>query len=326
MHNFIYYLIYFPTYLISLLPLWIQYFFSDLLYYPLYYLIRYRRKVVRKNLVHSFPEKELTEIINIEKEFYSYLCDYFIESIKLVSMSERQIKRRMVFEGLESVNETLKSGKSVIFYMAHNFNWEWVTSLPLHMEDKNVIAGQIYHVLKNKTLDKLFLKLRGRYGATSIPMDFTLRRVIEYRKENKTFILGFISDQVPKWQAINHWLDFLGQDTPVFTGTEKIAKKMDCAVYFCSMYRPRRGKYICKVEPMGSNITDIPDFQLTDMYFEKLEAHIRQYPANWLWTHNRWKRKREEYFERIQKWSAAKKALAAELQKESESSHGDNAN
>ncbi|MCC8187613.1 MAG: lysophospholipid acyltransferase family protein [Bacteroides sp.] len=294
MKNLLYYIVWGVFYLLSLLPFWVLYRFSDLLYYPLYHLIGYRKKVVRKNLVTSFPEKSLDEIVRIEKKFYSNLCDYFFETLKMASMSEKQIKRRMRFEGLGQVQADTEQGRSVALYLAHTFNWEWVSSIPLHMSDKSVVFGQIYHALRNKTFDRLFLKLRGRFGTTSISKENTLRRVMEYKSQDRLFVIGFIADQIPKWQSTHHWVDFLHQDTAVFTGTEKIAKKMKCTTYYLTMVQEKRGYYLCKVQSLVENPSAMPDFKLTDLYFERLSETLHQYPSSWLWSHNRWKRTREQ--------------------------------
>ncbi len=294
MKNVLYYIVWGIFYLLSLLPFRVLYILSDLTYLLLYYLIGYRRKVVRKNLVTSFPEKSLSEIVQIEKKFYSNLCDYFFETLKMASMSEKEIKRRMKFEGFDQIQADARQGHSVSVYLSHTFNWEWVSSLPLHMEDKSVVFGQIYHVLRNKTFDRLFLKLRGRFGAVSISKENTLRKVMEYNRQNCRFVIGFIADQIPKWQSTHHWVNFLHQETAVFTGTEKIAKKLKCTTYYMTMVKEKRGYYLCKIEPLVKDPSVMPDFELTDLYFQRLSETLHQHPELWLWSHNRWKRSRKQ--------------------------------
>jgi KDO2-lipid IV(A) lauroyltransferase len=290
----LYYLLYGSCYLLSLLPLRGLYVLSDGLYYLIYYVARYRRKVTRENLTNSFPETGIPEIIFIEKKFYSMLCDYFFESIKLASISKEQILKRMRFEGLERMDELVNEGRSAAFYLAHTFNWEWITSFPMHIRSKEVVFGQIYHKLANKAFDRLFLKLRKRFGAISIPMPDTARVMMNYKKEGKPAIIGFIADQAPKLHTVDHWVDFLHQDTAVITGTERIIKKLNCVAVFCSMVSEKRGYYVCKVERVIEETGDIPDYELTDMYYGHLEETIRKDPSFWLWTHKRWKRTKEE--------------------------------
>jgi KDO2-lipid IV(A) lauroyltransferase len=244
--------------------------------------------------MNSFPEKSIPEIIAIEKKFYAMLCDYFLESIKLVSISKKQILKRMRFEGLERVDELAGEGRSAAFYLSHTFNWEWITSFPMHIRSKEVVFGQIYHKLANKAFDRLFLNLRKRFGAISIPMPDTARVMMNYKKEGKPVIIGFIADQAPRLHTVDHWIDFLHQDTAVITGTERIIKKLNCVAVFCSMLSEKRGYYVCKVERVIEETDDIPDYELTDMYYRHLESSIRKEPSLWLWTHKRWKRTKEE--------------------------------
>lgn len=264
-----------------------------MLFYLVYYGVKYRRGVVRKNLTTSFPEKSADEIKTIEKNFYAFFCDYIVETLKFASMSKQQIKRRMSFEGIDEMELKMKeNGQSAVVYLGHYGNWEWITSLGLHVESGH-LAGQIYHPLENKTADQLFLKLRGRCGTESITMANTLRRIITLRKEKKPFIIGFISDQAPLPNSIHHWVDFLGHDTPVFTGTEKIAKQTNSLVYYAHVSRPQRGHYHCRFDLMTDAPQSHPDFELTDLYFSKLANTIAAAPQYWLWSHNRWKRTRE---------------------------------
>lgn len=292
-----YYLLYSFCYALSLLPLRMSYVLSDILYYIVYYLIQYRRKVVRQNLTNSFPEKEKKEIISIEKKFYSMLCDYFFEAIKLTSISREEMLKRMKFEGLERVNELVSEGRSAAFYLSHTFNWEWITSFPMHTTSNEAVFGQIYHRLANKAFDKLFLRLRGRFGAISIPMPDTARAMMTYAREKRPTVIGFIADQAPKWNHITHWINFLNQDTTVITGTERIIKKLNYVTVFCSITPIKRGYYVAKVEKTIENTSHIPDYELTEMYYKWLEESIRRNPSSWLWTHKRWKRTREKFLQ-----------------------------
>ena len=162
-------------YLLSLLPFWVHYLLSDFVCLVLYRLIGYRVKVVRGNLTSSFPEKSEAEIREIEQKFYHRLCDYFVEAVKMKTMSEQQMRRHMVFKGTELVNECVASGQSCAVYLGHSFNWEWITSLPLWVSDK-AQCGQLYHALENEAFDKLFLRLRERWGAECIPLVDILRK------------------------------------------------------------------------------------------------------------------------------------------------------
>lgn len=294
-----YYAVFFLWYLLSLLPLQFLYFISDLLFYPMYYCIRYRRKIVRNNLLHSFPDKELKEIIHIEKNFYSFFCDYILETLKLFSISKKQLMKRMTFGGIDEIVNTMeKEDKNFCFvYLGHYCNWEWIASLPYWTPD-NVLCGQIYHPLKNPAFDKLFLRLRNQFGGECITMKETLRRIIELKRAKQKTIIGFISDQSPKWNSIHHWTEFMHQETPVFIGTEKIGKQVDALIYFADVKRIKRGYYHCEFKRLSTDVKGVPDFQLTDLFTYQLEQIIKASPQYWLWSHKRWKRTKEEWLRR----------------------------
>ena len=176
--KFTYHISFALWYLLSLLPLWLLYVISDLVYFPLYYVARYRRKVVRQNLAKSFPGKTEKEIVRTEKQFYQWFCDYVVETVKLMSMSKEQTRRRMTFSGVDDIVAAMdETGKNFCFvYLGHYGNWEWIASLPYWCPD-DVKCGQIYHPLRNKAMDKLFLRLRGQFGGVCIPMKETLRKL-----------------------------------------------------------------------------------------------------------------------------------------------------
>ena len=296
-----YYIAYALWYLLSLLPLWLLYFVPDLLFFPTYYLARYRRKIVRRNLTGSFPEKDLKEIVRIEKRFYHFFCDYIVETIKLFSMSEEQMKRRMVFKGVDHIVSAMeKEDKNFCFvYLGHYCNWEWIASLPYWCPD-DVKCGQIYHPLYNKAFDRLFLRLRNQFGGECIAMKETLRRIIEMKRAKQKCIIGFISDQAPKWNSIHHWCDFLHRETPVFIGTERIGKQVDALIYYADVKRTRRGYYLCEFKPLTHRPKEVPDYELTDRFTHLLEEMIKERPDFWLWSHKRWKRTKEEWIRRQQ--------------------------
>ena len=208
----------------------------------------------------------------------------------------------MEFCGVEQmINKLRTSGKDFAFiYLAHYGNWEWIASLAMHIHNlaPEMSAGQIYHPLRNKNFNKLFLQIRCRFGGDNVGMKETLRYVINKRKAQIPTVIGFIADQGPKWNSIHHWTEFLNHKTPVFTGTEQIGKKVDALIFYGHVERPKRGTYRCTIKLMEDNIQNKPDYQITDKYFDLLEGTIKQHPALWLWTHKRWKRNYEEYVKR----------------------------
>ena len=292
-----YYVLLSIWYLISLLPFWVLYGVSDFLYLIAYRLWGYRRKLVRRHLAECFPEMDDAGRRKIEREYYHWFCDYIVETLKLLSIRKEHLMRRMKFENVDRVKQSFDEGRNVSLFLGHYCNWEWVSSIPVHFEEHHdkVVFGQIYHKLENEAMDQVFLKLRGRMGAVSIPMAETLRKIVDIRRQKKQWIIGFIADQVPMWNNIHLWLDFLHHDTPVFTGAERIARKFDTEVYYLDVRHERRGHYVARYELMSEHPSALPEFELTRMYFRLLEKSIRRQPPFYLWTHNRWKRTHEEY-------------------------------
>ena len=297
----VYYIVFFFWYLLSLLPLRFLYIFSDVLYYPLYYCIRYRRKVVRQNLTGSFPDKNEKELIRIEKQYYHFFCDYMIETIKLFSISKKQLKRRMTFGGIDEIVKKLEEeNKNFCFiYLGHYCNWEWIASLPYTISP-SIHCAQIYHPLYNKAVDRFFLKLRNQFGGECIPMKNTLRRVIELKREKRPTMIGFISDQLPKWNSMHFFVPFLHRETAVFTGAEQIGRQVKAVYFFADIIRPRRGYYECTFRRMEIPEVNRTEYDMTAMFMEQLEQMIRKAPQYWLWTHKRWKRTKEEWLRRQQ--------------------------
>ena len=229
----VYPIVYALWYVLSLLPLRVLYVLSDGLFFLIYYVVRYRRPIVRKNLAASFPEKSEQELLAVERGFFHFFCDYLVESVKFMTMKEDELRRRMVFKGMEAVDEAINEGQSCAVYLGHYCNWEWVTTLPLWVTPK-AQCGQIYHPIENAEFDQLFLSLRQRFGSVCIAMNDTLRALVGYRQKGQPVVIGFIADQVPHWRNIHHWCNFLNHDTPVLTGTERIARKMKQAAFYLS--------------------------------------------------------------------------------------------
>ena len=299
MKQVVYYILRTVWFLLSLLPLWVHYLLSDLIYLILYRLIGYRVRVVRANLESAFPEKDREELRAIERRFYRRLCDYFVETVKAMTMSRRQMKRRMVFRGTDRVNECIADGQSCAVYLGHTFNWEWITSLPLWVSEK-AQCGQLYHALENEAFDRLFLSIRQRWGAECIPLVDILRKTIDYKRKQQPTVFGYLGDQVPHWNNIHHWCQFLNHDTPVMTGTERIAVKNRQAIFFLEVTHQRRGYYEAEFRLITRTPEQLAEFEATDIYHQMLEASIRRQPELWLWSHNRWKRTREEFNRRFQ--------------------------
>ena len=283
-----YHLLRFFFKLMSRLPFGVLYAMSGGIYVLLYHVARYRRKIVRKNLTECFPEKDLREIRDIEKKSYRFFSDNIVESFKMSSMSPEEMGRRMRFTNVEEVNSILRSGRSVALYLGHYGNWEWISSMPLHLE-KSAVAAQIYHKLRNKAMDRIMLEHRGSHGAVNVDMYRTARYITELSADKRTSIIGFIADQSPKKREVRHFLQFLHHRTPVLTGTEKITKHYGFDPWFVRIRKVGKGYYEAEFVHMHDDPKSVPDFELTRIYYEMLEQVIREKPEMYLWTHNRFK-------------------------------------
>ena len=274
--------------IISYIPFWLLYGISDILFYPLYYIVRYRRKIVRKNLTESFPDKSLSEIKQIERNFYHFFIDVILESCKLISISPQEMKRRVKFVNIEILNEKIHQGKNISVYIGHLGNWEWLASSGLWLS-KEAQGVQIYHQLHNKTMDKLMKGMRERMGNTCVDMNQTVQFIANAKRNNEQLIIGFIADQSPKRSASKHFIKFLNHEVPVLTGTEKLTKHFHFEAAYFGLKRIKRGYYECEVASLHENPEVLPDFELTNIYFQRLEREIMQQPECYLWTHNRFK-------------------------------------
>lgn len=278
---------------IANLPFRILYIISDIIFISIYYIIRYRRRIVRKNLTDSFPNKDLHEIKGIEKHFYKNFSDYIVETIKLMHITDDEMRKRMTFENYEVINTLLGSGISIACYFSHCFNWEWGTSILLWTSrgvNQDSVFCQVYRPLRDKWFDDMMLKVRSRFGSVSIPKKQTLRELLTYRKKGIPTITGFMSDQKPSHGDPTFVTMFLNHPTAFITGTETLARRMNMAAIYWDMIKIKRGYYKIKTYLLAQNVAATQEMATTAKYAEMLEATIERDPSIWLWTHNRWKK------------------------------------
>lgn len=289
----VYWLAYAGMWLLALLPLKILYILSDVLCFLLYRVVHYRLRTVRTNLKNSFPEKDKTELREIERKFYQYLCDYMLEEIKLMGISFEELCRRMEYENKEIFLDMIEKYGGIILLIPHYANFEWIIGMGAIMR-KGDLPVQVYKPLQNKYLDELFRVIRSRFGGYNVPKHSTAREVIKLRNEGKRIVLGLITDQSPNRSEAHYWTTFLNQDTVFMDGAERIAKMMSYPVFYCELIKNRRG--YCKV--VFDLVTEYPkttaEGEITEIFARRLEQTIRREPAYWFWSHKRWKLKREE--------------------------------
>ena len=298
-----FWVVYGTWYALSLLPLWVHYLFSDVLFVVIAYVLRYRRRVITNNLSSSYPEKSAKDIKKLRTQFYRHFCDILVETVKYTSITDKNIMRRISFKNSEQVAEILNSGQSIALLLGHYGNWEWVSSLVLWLRPlvtNNAAMGHIYHPLENEVINRVVLKARSRVPSENVSKKETLRWILGNKREGRPSILGYINDQVPKWENIHHWLTFLNhKDTPVFTGIERIVHSQNQAVVYVDVKRLGRGRYECEYQVVTRDPSTMGEFELTDIYFKLMEQTINRAPQYWLWSHNRWKRTREEFDRRF---------------------------
>ena len=273
---------------ISWLPFRLLYFISDLFYYFLYYVIKYRRKVVRKNLELSKVAKSTKDLIRIEKNFYRHLTDVFFEMFKFYSISPEEMKKRFYIENPEIFYELEKKNKSVMFMTSHYGGFEWFLSINYHVPQ---LPFAVYTPLSNKSLESLIKKFRLRHGSKLISRYEAGSYIKKQIKENKLFLYGMAADQSAQIRSITYWKEFLGVKVPVFTGSERIAKQHDIPVVFGKVVKIKRGYYKVVVDLISEFPNECKDYQITDIYLKKLEKQIREIPEYYYWTHNRFKHK-----------------------------------
>ena len=265
------------------------YLLSDGMYAVLFHVLGYRKQIVYNNLRNSFPEKSEAEILALRKRYYKYLCDLTLETFKTLTISKKSMLKHCRFnkEGLQLFNELAAQNKSIILVMGHLGNWEWAGNT-VSLECKHHLYV-IYHPLSNKYFDGLMYRMRTRFGTGLIPMKDTFRQMIAQR--NELTATAFIADQTPSPEGA-HWMTFLNQDTPVFKGTELIARKINHPVVYGSIKRLKRGYYEIGIDMLVENPKETPEGYITEMHTRRLEEDIKTQPEVWIWSHRRWKHKK----------------------------------
>jgi len=287
--QFLAYVIIYPfLWIISILPFRLLYAFSDGLFILVYHIIGYRKKVVKANLRLVFPKKSEKEIQTIAKKFYHHLCDLILESIKSMTISETEMKKRFVFTNVDELKKFEDQNKSIVLMCAHYANFEWIFVLQRHINFKGY---GIYKRLENKYFDRLIKRIRARYNTYLITTKETISVLTQAKQNGELTINGFISDQTPKIYKAFHWNDFMGIKVPVHTGAEMLAKKLDMSVVFFAVKKIKRGYYETTFKTLAENPHDFKDYEITDAFLGLVEQQIYDAPEYYLWTHKRWKHK-----------------------------------
>ena len=286
MKTIVYKLFEIVNWLVAHAPNIVNKFLSFLIYIFLYYIFKYRRKVVLKNLQNSFPDKKAEDIKKIEKQYYHHISRLFPEILKSKYITKEYLMKQIKVEGFEIINQHLNNGKKVIILSAHFGNWEWASVvLGLHSNHK---LYSTYKPISDPYFEKYYNNIRGKFGNITLPMNMMPRTLIA---EKQPCITGILADQTPS-NTNDTWMPFLNQETLFFGGVEKLAIKIEAAVVFVNMIPSLNGKYILKITPITDNASKMQTNELTEIYVKTLDKCIRETPYNWLWSHKRWKHKK----------------------------------
>ena len=274
---------------ISILPFRLLYLVSDFVYIIIYHIIGYRKRTVRKNLALTMPNLSKAERLVIEKKSFRHLCDMFLEMIKTMRISTKEINERFVFTNLDIYHKLEDQNKSIAMMLAHYASYEWVISMNAYVEYNGYA---IYKKIANPYFDKLVRSIRSRFNAHLITTKETVPTIVNNKSNNLLSIYGFASDQSPKASSAFHWQKFMGVEVPVHTGAEMLSKKYDMNIIFLKVKKVSRGYYEASFEVLSENTQDVPNYQITDRFLELVEQQIYEAPEYYLWTHKRWKHRR----------------------------------
>lgn len=272
-------------YLLSLIPLRILYLISDVFAYLLYHVFKYRRKVVKVNIDRAFPQLDEKERRVIEKQFYTNFCDHFIETLKLYSMKEEELKSHITADYSE-LEKILATHQNCHIYLGHQFNWEWANA---HISStlKNTTIAVAYKPLSSASFNKLMLTIRSRFGSKMVSSKNMKKEMEAFKDQQHVLIL--VADQNPRIPKISFWTSFLSQKTAFNSGTELYTASHKTPLLFAEIVREKRGKYKFVLTPVFDFTENYKTGILTAIFTQKLENTIKSNPENYLWSHKRWK-------------------------------------
>lgn len=266
--------------------MWWLYFKSDILFIFIYHIIGYRKKVVRNNLKLVFPEKSTSEINYLSKKFFAHFCDIIAETIKSITISEEEIRKRFNVTNIEHLKPFYDADKSILLMAGHYANWEWSGILNRMMEHQ---AHAVYKPLRSKQMDTVVKKIRERFGGIIVSNKLVVPMLYRKKKKNINTLTYILSDQSPKDGHYKHRDTFMNIDVPMFTGAEDLAKKLDFAVLYLQVEKVKRGYYNVTFKTIAEDATKFEDYKITRKFYDLLEAQIKEMPHLYLWSHRRWK-------------------------------------
>ncbi len=273
--------------LLAGLPLSFLYLLSDIAYPLLYYIIRYRRRLVRENLRYAFPEKSQQELVGIEKAFYRNLCDVFIEAFKCLNITDEEMRRRVEILNTELPERLASEGKNIFMLLGHMGCWEWYQEVGERYSNPRK-GAEIYKHIENRYFSSLMHEIRSRWNTTQIEMKQTVRTILQWNAEGEPFLCGFISDQRPDTK-VKDVVTFLNQQTWYAPGAEELAQKVNAELVYLDAEKTSRGHYRLTFKEIKPNEEErLSRYPLSRCFWRMLEQNICRQPEIWLWSHNRW--------------------------------------
>ncbi|MEQ8217708.1 MAG: lysophospholipid acyltransferase family protein [Arenibacter sp.] len=285
MQFLVYILVYPLLWLISILPFRLFYFFSDFVFFVLFYVVGYRKRVVTENLARAFPDKSKKEIKKIKKAFYHHMCDMFLEMVKTLNLSKEELKERYKIINIEVLQDIVKD-RSVLIVCSHYANWEWNVSINNYVNAKGYA---VYQKIGNSYFDDLIKKIRAKWNTTLITQQETVKTVYRNVQNGVISAYGMVSDQSPQVKRAQYWSEFMGVKVPIFNGPESMARKLDLAVVFLKVSKVKRGYYQAEFIPITTAGKQTKNHEITDQFLRLTEQQIKEKPEHYLWTHKRWK-------------------------------------
>lgn len=277
--------------LLARLPERVLYALSGLLAFLLFRVVRYRRKTVRQNLERVFRDMPAVQRGQLEKEFYRYLADVVIEILLMSRLSREALAGRVEIVGMEHLRACSEKGQSAILLSAHQGNWEWMLAAVASASPRALDA--LYRPLHNPAMDDFFMRIRTQFGAHMIPAEKAARVILKLRRETRFF--GILGDQNPRRKDEKYWATFMGVETPVVIGPERIARLTGYPLFYVATEKLQRGRYRCVIAPLlEGSYGDLPDGEISQRYMAAVEDHVRRQPACWMWSHQRWRYRRQD--------------------------------
>lgn len=272
------------------MPFRIFYWISDIVYFIVYYIIRYRKGTVRNNLKIALPHLTDKERLAVEKKFYQHFCDLFMEMTKTMTISHTEMDKRFKITNLELIKEYEEKGKSIMLLASHYANWEWLISLNLKLSYQGVA---VYKQIANRYFDKLIKDIRSKYNTELVSTDKTIPLMANNNRKGILSVYGLASDQSPKTKQIAHWESFMGMETAVHIGPELLSKKYNLNVVYAKITKVKRGYYEATLVPITDDAKSLPNYEIIHRYIKELEKQIYEAPEYYFWTHKRWKHHRK---------------------------------